>query len=80
MKSQTVGDLMRTLVKRYNLVPERDGKEVAVRARQDAKIAGQVERQASNTIQEKVQSLERENQVLKANLKSKESALEKKVE
>lgn len=71
---------MRTLVKRYNLAPERDGKEVEVRTREDGKIAGPVERQASSAIQEKMEGLERENQVLKANLKSKESALERKAE
>ena len=80
MKSQTVGDLMRTLVKRYNLAPEREGKEVAVRVRDEGKIAGPLERQSSSVFQEKMESLERENQLLKASLKSKEGALEKKAE
>lgn len=71
---------MRSLVKRYNLGQEREGKEVAVRVKEDGKSAVPVERQASSAIQEKMECLERENQVLKANLKSKESALERKAE
>lgn len=80
MKNQTVGDLMRTLVKRYNLAPERESRQVAVRTREDGKVAVPVDRQSSSALQDKMESLVRENHLLKASLKGKEGALEKKVE
>jgi hypothetical protein len=62
MKNQSVGDLMLTLVKRYNLAGDycKEVKTVVPKVKEESKPAA-VEHQPSSLLLQKLESLEREN-------------------